>query len=540
VRQHGQPLLLTRFGGYELRLGETANVDAIRFEELTNLGKQQYRSGDLSAASFTLREALGVWRGEAMMDVATGQRLRDWSVLLGEQRRSALELRFAIELKLGRHDSLLEELAAAQRTFPTHEPFADQLMRALNYNGRRPQAMEVFRTFRAKLVEELGVEPSAALQELHRQVLDDRGPSAVRAKQSASQPPAAATAAPGPAQLPAAVPHFTGRNAQLAKIEAYLGSALASGEGLRVVEIHGPPGVGKTALAVHAAHRVRHLFPDGQFFANLSGGESSDGNLASVLAACLRSAGLIPNEPSPGLDELGQILRTWAADRKVLMVVDDVGAAERIHELMPGGSGCAVIATNRHRAHRLISGLRILLNPLAQPEARQLYGKVAGRSAQPDDGCLCELLAMCGGSPLAIRAAAELLAVRPGWTVARLVHRLQRQPHLLTELPVGSQSMSRTIVSSYGRLSDRHRSLLDLMAGSGQRVLKLDDIGRLFPDQDVESLLDDLIDVHLVDETNGTGAGDERESSNSYQAEFAFGVPPLIRHAVLRIRAVNK
>jgi DNA-binding SARP family transcriptional activator len=539
---YGQPVLLTRFNGYELRLGEKANIDAIRFEELTNLGKEQYRSGDLSVASSTLREALSVWRGEAMIDVAIGERLRDWSVLLEEQRRTVLELRFAIELELGRHDSLLVELAAALRTFPTHEPFAEQLMRALVYSGRRPEAMEVFRAFRTRLVEGLGVEPSAALQELHRQVLDDRGLAGGRTQLSAS--PSSAPAAPCPAQLPAAVPHFTGRCAQLAQIEAYLGSPPPIDGELRVVEIHGPPGVGKTALAVRAAHRVRHRFPDGQFFADLSTGDGNGENLASVLAVCLRSAGLIANGPRPGLDELGQILRTWAADRKVLIVVDDVAAAEQLHELMPGGSGCAVIATNRHRAHRLVSGLRILLNPLGRPDAGQLYRKVVkvvGENAQPDDEAgLDELLLMCGGSPLAIRAAAELLAVRPVWTVARLVHRLQRQPHLLAELPVGSQSMSRTITSSCSRLSGRHRRLLDLLAGSGRGVLKLEDICRLFTDRDAESLLEDLIDVHLVDETTGTGAGHEREGGDPRDDEFTFAVPHLIRQAVLRMRAVNK
>ncbi|MEU2428119.1 BTAD domain-containing putative transcriptional regulator [Streptomyces sp. NPDC007861] len=563
------PALLTRVGGYELRLDDKKAVDAYRFEQLAEQGKTEYSGGHGDAASRTLKEALGIWQGEALVDVAAGRRLSAWATQLEERRKSVLEQRFAIELEIGRHQSVSEEISAAFRAYPTHEAFAGQLMRALHRSGRRPEALDVFRTLRARLVDELGLEPSAPLQRLHQEVLADRShvgrPLAPRpegtaqgrashdraAQDRAAQdrggrapagPPPAQLAADRlpPAQLPADIGDFVGRAGELDELEAYLGSAGTKGYGVRLVEVHGPPGVGKTAFAVRAAHRLRPHFPDGQLFMELSEVGDGSAQLADVLAASLNSCGTRREKLPTGLDELGQLFRSWTADRRVLVVVDDVLAASQLRALMPGGSGCAVIATNRYRAHSLATGRKIVLRPLSRDEALTLYSGIAdARHRREEPEAVRELMRRCEGLPLAIRAVAGWIAARPGWSAARLTARLSGDPSLLLGLPAGTQSLMSTVESNYRHLSHRHRHLLHLMARDCREHWNLEEVTRLLPRSAgaTETLLEYLVDVHLVDEEFAPDRGAPAGSDGVAGSEPVYTVPGLTRQALLLLHA---
>ncbi|MEU7024545.1 BTAD domain-containing putative transcriptional regulator [Streptomyces sp. NPDC046203] len=553
------PALLTRVGGYELRLDDKKSVDAYRFEQLTERGKAAYAGGNASEASRTLKEALALWQGEALVDVAAGRRLSDWATQLEERRRSVLEQRFAIELEIGHHHSLLDELSAAFRAYPTHEAFAGQLMRALHRSGRRPEALDVFRTLRARLVDDLGLEPSGALQLIHQEVLADRSP-AVRppARQTGAAPRerAASDQAEGrgpaglraarpqqdqlpaaslpPAQLPADIGDFVGREAELDEARAYLGSGVEAGCGVRLVEVHGPPGVGKTAFAVRAAHRLRPYFPDGQLFVDLSEVGNGSAQLADVLAASLGSCGLRREKLPRGLDELGQLFRSWTADRRVLVVVDDVLTASQLRALMPGGSGCAVIATNRYRAHSLATGRKIVLPPLSRDESLTLFNGVAGvRRGGDEPASIRELMRHCEGLPLAVRAVAGRIAARPGWSAARLAARCAGDPDLLLELPAGTQSLMSTVESSHRHLARPHRELLQLMVASSRERWRLEEVTGLLPRPagDVETLLEYLVDVHLVYEDIVPFSGPD----GTVGGEPVYTVPALTRQALRRL-----
>ncbi|GAA3501770.1 AfsR/SARP family transcriptional regulator [Streptomyces prasinosporus] len=535
------PALLTRVGGYELRLHDKKAVDAYRFEQLAEQGKEKYREGAEEAAARTLKEALSVWQGEALVDVAAGQRLSAWATQLEERRKSVLEQRFAIKLELGHHQTVLDDLFAAFRSYPTHEAFAGQLMRALHRSGRRPEALDVFRTLRTRLVDEIGLEPSAALQRLHQEVLADRS-HAVRTPAPKPETPTRGRPAAGrapsalaPAQLPADIGDFVGRSTELDQVAAYLGSHGTKGCGVRLVEVHGPPGVGKTAFAVHAAHRLRRHFPDGQLFMDLSAVGNGSAQLADVLAASLSSCG-IPCEKLPtGLDELAQLFRSWTADRRILVVVDEVLAASQLRALMPGGSGCAVIATNRYRAHGLATGRKIVLCALSPDEALTLYGGADARHRDDDPDAVRELVRMCEGLPLVVRAVAGRLAARPGWSAGRLTARLSADPSLLLGLPAGTQSLLSTVESSYRHLAQPHRHLLHLMVRNGRVHWRLEEVAQLLPRSagHVETLLEYLVDVHLVDEVVPPPAG----PGAAARAEPVYTVPGLTRQALLLLHS---
>ncbi|MER5835712.1 BTAD domain-containing putative transcriptional regulator [Streptomyces sp. NPDC002130] len=520
---HGCPAILTRVGGYELRLDDKQSVDAYRFDQLTEQGMAQLRTGaGEEEAALTLKRALSLWHGGALVDISTGRRLSAWSTQLEERRKSVQEQRFSLELELGRHHAVLDELSEAFRAHPTHEAFAGQLMRALHRCGRRPDALNTFRTLRSHLVEELGLEPSAQLQRLHQEVLADRGHLRGPAPAKSETVPGGRRLVPGPAQLPADVGDFVGRERELDQLETFLGADRPS-TGMRVVEVHGPPGVGKSAFAVRAAHRLRPRFPDGQLFIDLSAVGEGSQQLADVLSACLTACGIQREKQPSGLDELSRLFRTWTADRRVLVVVDDALTASQIRAVLPGGSGCAVIATNRYRAHSLSTGRKIVLPALSPEESLQLYDRVAGeRSRQEDPTAVQELMGLCEGLPLAIRAVAGRLTARPGWSAARLALRLRGNPRMLLELPDGTQSLMTTVAASHRHLPARSRELLRLLLQRERRWSLDEVVTRLRPGTgDAETLLEYLVDVHLVQE------------HLTPDAELLYSVPRLIRQALI-------
>ncbi|CAL9433211.1 BTAD domain-containing putative transcriptional regulator [Streptomyces sp. enrichment culture] len=522
---HSCPALLTRVGGYELRLHKQA-VDAYRFDQLSEQGMAQLRGGAGDEAARTLKNALSLWQGGALVDISTGRRLSAWSTQLEERRKSVQEQRFSLELELGRHHAMLDELSEAFRAHPTHEAFAGQLMRALHRCGRRPDALNAFRTLRSHLVEELGLEPSAQLQRLHQEVLADRGhlrgPAATA---KADTTPGGRRLVPGPAQLPADTGDFVGRERELDQLETFLGRDRSS-TGMRVVEVHGPPGVGKSAFAVRAAHRLRPRFPDGQLFIDLSAVGEGSQQLADVLSACLTACGIQREKQPAGLDELSRLFRTWTADRRVLVVVDDVLTASQVRAVLPGGSGCAVIATNRYRAHSLSTGRKIVLPALSPEESLQLYDRVAGeRSRLEDPAAVQELMGQCEGLPLAIRAVAGRLTARPGWSASRLALRLRGNHRMLLELPAGTQSLMTTVAASHRHLPAPSQELLCLLLQRERPRWSLDEVvTRLRPGiGDAETLLEYLVDVHLVQE------------HLTADAELLYSVPRLTRQALIQL-----
>jgi hypothetical protein len=230
-----------------------------------------------------------------------------------------------------------------------------------------------------------------------------------------------------PRQLPRDSPDFTGRGDELAWL-ARLARLVGRGR-VVVLVISGPAGVGKTALAVHAAHQLSAQFPDGQLFVSLRG-HAADQTPASpddVLQTVLRSLGTPAGEIPAGTEERSGLLRQLLASRRVVMVLDDALTEVQVRPLLPGAGEALVIVTGRSALPGLEADERIELDVLPEAEAVAVLARAIGARAETERRAVAEVARLCGRLPLALRMAGRLLATHPDWPVARLAQLLGSQ-----------------------------------------------------------------------------------------------------------------
>ncbi|MFI9593303.1 BTAD domain-containing putative transcriptional regulator [Nonomuraea sp. NPDC052265] len=396
--------------GYQLGL-DPGQVDVHEFRAAVT----RARAGETAERQAAgLRRALTLWRGEPLTGVSGGElldRLRD---ALGEERLGAVEECLDAEVRAGRAAVLVPELIALVAEHPFREGLVGLLMLALCRAGRRVDALERYERTRRRLTEELGLDPGPELRQLHQRILRGNVPP-IR--------PADTRETVTPAQLPPGPGQFTGRTAQLRLLDplATGGDPAAGGTSISVVT--GAGGSGKTALALHWAHRNRHRFPDGQLYVDLRG-HSAERPLLPIeaLGRFLRGLGL-PAERVPGtVEEASAAYRSLLADRRVLVVLDNAGSEEQVRPLLPGGRRCATVITSRDRLDGLVArdgAIPVPLGMLSTGEAVTLFGGILGgeRLAAEGDAAL-DLAGACGRLPLALRIAAAGILGRPGGDAA--------------------------------------------------------------------------------------------------------------------------
>ena len=432
--------LVTRPPGYTLQ-ADADRVDHLRFDRLVRSGRQARAAGDPAAAVEHLRAALGLWRGPALGGV-------DADGLAGEARRleearlAAVEDCVDAELDRGAADEVIPELTALVAAHPLRERLRGQLMLALYRVGRQAEALEVWQDARRQLRDDLGLDPGPELLALRDRVLrndesllpahDAVEPLGRRAGEGITRDPDGAAAPaepPVPAQLPADVSGFAGRVAELAALDAQLpGDAPTA---VVISAVSGTAGVGKTALAVHWAHRVRDRFPDGQLYVNLQG-YAPDPPVRPVeaLAGFLHGLGVPADRIPADVATAAGMYRTLLADKRVLVVLDNARTADQVRALLPAGPGCSVLITSRVRLSGLVAreGAHLItLDVLAPEEAHALIALLVGRQrAEAEPEALRELASLCGYLPLALRIAAANLAGQRHWTIAGYAARLGR------------------------------------------------------------------------------------------------------------------
>ncbi|OKJ13732.1 AfsR family transcriptional regulator [Kitasatospora sp. CB01950] len=440
--------ILTRAPGYLLELDEHES-DLGQFTAHRRHAAELAERGDLEGSSAKLAEALALWREEPLADIPS-QTLRDVEGrYLQELRLQTIELRFDTELALLRHAEVVPELVRLVRKHPLREALVGKLMLALFRSGRQSEALDLYRRTRVLLVEQLGAEPGAELHEVHRRILSahDRPrtpdpleqPAAAQAAAVAPVPAAAweRSCWPSPAQLPSVPLPLSARSGALARLQHFLTIGTMPAGMVATTVVTGRGGVGKSALALHAAHAVRGSSVHGQLYADL-GGAARPLPARAVLPRFLADLGVPRDEIPEEESERESLYRSLTADRRLLVVLDNASSTAQVRPLIPGSGGSRLLVTSRRRLADLEGARTLRIGPLDEAGSLELLGSIVGPArlgAEPR--AARSVLTVCAGLPLAIRIAGTRLLERPHWSIGRFAQRLTEAPRLLDELCAG-------------------------------------------------------------------------------------------------------
>jgi DNA-binding SARP family transcriptional activator len=488
--------------GYEIRVAD-AELDAAAFKSLVSSGLAAVAAGRPEDAVADLRSALGMWRGTAAADVESPT-AQAAATRLNEDRMSALEDCIELELGLGRHHELIGELAALVKEYPLRERLRAHHMLALYRADRQVEALDSFREVRQLFIDELGVEPGKELCDLQQAILARE--QLLEADASAGWlKPVARSQAETPQQLPAALANFTGRADTLEELAGIL-TPIAPDDAavtyLPMVSLYGKGGVGKTALAVQAAHAVQDRYTDGQLFVHLHEGDGQPITAYELLGRFLRAfdipAAAVPNT----LDERVSAYRSLLASRRVLVVLDDAESASQLAPLIPGEPTSAVIVTSRNMMSSLEGARHFEITDLDEDTSTRLIGRLLGpERLAGQEAAARELARLCDRLPLALRIAAAKLLERPHWRIEQMVRRMTDESKRLDELAAAGAGIRATLSVTYRSLSIPMRRLLVRLS-----LIEAPDfapwICAALLDTDPEradDLLDALIQAHLVE-----------------------------------------
>ncbi|MFF9479594.1 BTAD domain-containing putative transcriptional regulator [Streptomyces sp. NPDC014733] len=431
--------LVTQGAAYVLRMPESL-LDAHRFEELVALARGQRAAGDAVAM---YQDALALWQGPALTGAYRSAPLQAAAHALEELRLTAVELLAGGYTQLGeyaRAAALLRAEAAAQ---PLRESLSAALVLALQRAGRRSDALDWYHRTRRLLAEELGVDPGRELAEAYAVALRGDGDPAAEPKTPVV--PAVPEPRPAPPDVPAhpetvdllpRMPRgFHGRADELAALDR-----ATAGE-TPVCLVTGPAGVGKTALVVHWAHRNRERFPGGLLYADLRGfSDTPEVEPAEVVREFLLALGVAPRRIPESARGASALFRSLAADRRLLVVLDNAPGSAPVQELLPGGARCVTVVTSRHRLPGLIASdaaRPVPVDVLGPEDSAALLAAVLGEErVRAEAGAARRLAELCGGLPLALRVTAARLTDQPEWSLSELSGELSDESRRLALLDV--------------------------------------------------------------------------------------------------------
>jgi DNA-binding SARP family transcriptional activator/tetratricopeptide (TPR) repeat protein len=417
----GAELVATRGSGYALEV-DPDQVDALRFDRLLDLAAA---APDRATQRDRLVEALALWRGTPFDGVRSDWLDQTHAPRLLERYLAALERRVDLDLADGSQADLAAELGELTGRYPLRESLWVRLLVALERSGRPAEALGRYGAIRVRLAEELGTDPGPELQRVHADLLAGRRPGLPGAA-----PPA--TARVVPRQLPADTDAFTGREAALKALDGLLGDPdEPAPRPLAVAAIAGTAGIGKTALAVHWAHRVADRFPDGQLYVNLRGFDpsGSPAEPAETVRGFLDALAVPPRQLPAGPDAQAGLYRSLLAGRRMLVLLDNARDADQVVPLLPGAPGCLVLVTSRDRLAGLVAVVGaqpLALDLLDRDEAVRLLARRLGHdrvTAEPD--ATGDLIARCAGLPLALAIVAARAATHPELPLAALAGQLR-------------------------------------------------------------------------------------------------------------------
>ena len=478
-----EPVIESRPSGYQLKIDPRC-TDIVRFENLAAAGRAQLRD-DPAMAGQTLRQALALWRGPALTDVAETDFGQAAIARLDELRLTAIEHRIDADLRTGNTSSLVAELEGLVVAYPMREPLAARLMRALHAADRRGAALEVYEQTRKRLVSQLGVEPSAELAALHLDILRDDPPG----EPGATNPAPASFTNRVHTNLRAELTSFVGRDTELRHVAELLGAH-------RLITLTGPGGAGKTRLAVEAARAELPAMPDGVWLVELAPVTDPADVTSTVLGTLgLREQVLVyPTRPRRQMaetplppDELSRLLSALAAKR-TLLVLDNcehliAAAAALADRVLAACPQVLILATSREPLN--ITGEALwAVGPLTLPPDPAATSLPAERAVVQDSASvrlltqraravvpgfevtednapavamICRAL---DGMPLAIElAAARLRTMAPEQVAARLSDRFQLLTGGSRTAMPRHQTLRAVVDWSWDLLDDAERAL---------------------------------------------------------------------------------
>jgi predicted ATPase/DNA-binding SARP family transcriptional activator len=478
---------------YVLQVDESC-VDVRRFEELDARARDAAAAGDPAHARSLFVEALRLWRGDALVDLAGVESMRPEVTRLSESRLGAIEARIDADLALGDHNALVGELEGLVATHPLREHFWAQLMLALARSGRQAEALRAFQSARALLRDELGLEPSEELRAVEAAILEQQDAVGVGRGAAAERPRA---------RLPTPLTSLIGREQEVRDLVWALDQA-------RLVTIVGPGGSGKTRLAIEVA-RVWHAHASAAvWFVELAGVANSEGIVPAVAAALEVSVGA---DDSASIARIAQLLER----RPALLVLDNCehlveGAATIAHEFLETCPTLRILSTSRESLAVMGEIVRAI-PPLSLADGISLFVERAGaisprvaveaEHSSDESRLLEQLCTELDGLPLAVELAAARVRTM---SLATLVAELTDRFRILTRgdrtAPARQQTLRATVDWSYNLLSEDERRVFERLsvfsAGcslEAARAVCADD--SITPD-DVEDIVQRLVDKSLV------------------------------------------
>ncbi len=442
--------LVTTAGGYVLRVGPE-ELDVQRCERLIGEGRSLLAAGRPDQALAALSGAVELWRGDVLADFQYDAFAQGEIARLGELRAAVLEERIAVEMLLGREAQVLGELERLVRDYPYRERLRGQLMLALYRTGRQAEALAAYRAARSALVDELGIEPSVELRQLHEAILaQDEALLQTDPGQPAAPTGTGATTdgrAPGHVHLPVQATPLIGREHELAEL-------MTLADSRRLITLTGTGGTGKSRLGMAFAAGLADRYPDGVWWVPL---------------AMVSEARLVPAAIAAALGDIAD-LPMYLRGRALLLVLDNfeqvIEAARAVAELLSGAPGCGVIVTSRERLG-VAAEQEYPVAPLSPHAAVELFTARA-RQVEPGYEPGAEIDAICerlDRLPLALELAATRVKLL---SEQQLLTRLEQRLPLLAggrrDLPKRHSTMRATIAWSYDLLTRPEQRLLTRLA----------------------------------------------------------------------------
>ena len=474
--------LVRHADGYRLA-ADAETLDLLRFRELAQQGRDAAASGAPGPAVPLFTAALELCQGPCAGDLTAVKGHPLFTAVDQEYLAVAREAADAA-LAAGLAEQVLPALRQAAGRDPLAEPVQARLMRALAAAGRQAAALAVYEAVRARLAEDLGLDPGAELRAAHDLVLRRPAPG------EAAAPPGnlaevsrsrrfggaarAVPRAPGqpavrPAQLPADLAAFAGRRPETGYVAELVPLRPRSARGMPIVVIDGMPGAGKSALAVHCAHSVADRFPDGQLFVDLRGfGSRQAVSPSEALRGFIAALGVPPERVPADLDGQAALYRSLLAGQRLLVVLDNARDDAQVRPLLPGTPGCAAIVTSRNCLNGLVAsdGARLLtLDVFSPSDAREALRVRLGERVAAEPDAAEELVSLSGRLPLALALVAARAAARPRFPLSVIAAELrQAQGKLDVFSDAGLPDVRAVFSWSYRMLSPAAAHLFRLLS----------------------------------------------------------------------------